>query len=131
MKKLLLIILLSVITLLSYSQINWYKGKDPWIAKDKGLHIAVETFIQYEGTSLLMDNGVSRKYAEPISIVASIGVGLFKEFAIDAQPSYKDITADIVGIAAGFFLSRQVEKWQKNKSHRIQKRMERRVKWNL
>jgi hypothetical protein len=127
MKKLLLITLFSLITILGYSQ-NWYKGYDPWIAKDKGLHVGIEFFLQFSGTQIILGDGGERKYAEPAVLVATCLAGIGKEFCVDSQPSYKDLTADAVGIVAGFLLSRQVERWHKNKAYRVHKRMERKRK---
>jgi uncharacterized protein YfiM (DUF2279 family) len=86
---------------------------DPWFATDKAQHFFMAAFVQSLGFSGLRAVGLSRSVSLAGATLASSAVSVGKEL-YDAKhggdPSVKDLTWDVAGIAAATVLLRRTER---------------------
>ncbi len=80
--------------------------KDRWIAPDKGLHLLGSMMVTIAGTKTLQQNyGFKYRDGMKWAMGFTFCLGLGKEVRDSRQPhnifSWKDLTADIVGILIG------------------------------
>ena len=68
---------------------------------------------------MLKDWNVKKPEIKGAIIMFSIGFS--KEFFYDKRPSYKDLTADLLGCIAGIYLNKLYQHIQKKKSFKISK----------
>jgi putative lipoprotein len=99
-------LLIPVVLMLSSSA--WAQDRDPWFATDKYLHFSVSAGIAsagYGAAALVTDSPKKRVYS---SWVLGLTAGLSREIwklAAHGDPSYRDLTWDIVGTATGTVLT--------------------------
>ena len=67
---------------------------------DKQAHVAVSYGIALTATRILETKGLSRGQAILDGSLITLGLGLIKEFIIDASPSGADMAANGVGVGA-------------------------------
>lgn len=86
---------------------------DPWFGTDKAQHFFMAAFVQSLSFSGLRAVGLSRSASLAGATVASSAVSVGKEL-YDAKnggdPSVKDLTWDVAGIAAATLLLRRTER---------------------
>ena len=99
MKKLVLLLLLLPI---------FTKSQDKWIGKDKAYHIVASSAMTFMFTDYAYE--FKLKKPELIGCSLALSVGLAKEFLIDPKVSGKDLAADAVGVVAGYYLTRYMNK---------------------
>lgn len=101
--KIKLTILLLLFPVILFSQ-------DKWIGVDKALHFTYSAL----GTALITNtlNDYNVNHSEIKGVAIMFGIGCAKEFMYDSKPSYKDLTADILGCIAGTYVNRWFNKWE-------------------
>ena len=83
---------------------------DPWGGDDKILHITYSAYIEVLAGAVIQ--GVTgSKHAYEWAIIPTFAVGCYKEYIWDGMPSYKDLTADIIGIGVGWAILKLGEKY--------------------
>lgn len=85
-----------------------FRADDPWFGKDKAYHFVAGGFIGAGTTLVVKNNGMHLDTAPCIGISASVAIGGGKEW-YDANVkrtywSWKDMTWDLIGGAAGSYL---------------------------
>jgi uncharacterized protein YfiM (DUF2279 family) len=94
-----------VITLLSFSVM----GQDKWLGNDKLLHLNTSMTMTFTGGQIIY--GVTGwKYSNELAAVGVLSMGIAKEYLLDEQPSGKDIAANMVGIIAGYYVNKVIDK---------------------
>jgi len=83
---------------------------DKWFARDKAEHLVVSTFLSGVSYSVFRDFYCNREESSLyFSAILTFGAGLGKEFYDGRTPqgkfSYKDIVADVLGIALGILIA--------------------------
>ena len=106
MKRLITILLL-LTAVSATSQNAW---RDQWLKQDKYVHLSVSSFLVPTNYVILKDLGMNDKNAEIVSIAVTLGLGMTKEYLIDAAPSPYDFGANIVGAVAGVYLNRWLQR---------------------
>lgn len=113
MKKL-LIILLVVMPFISKAQFV----DDKWADKSQFEHFAMCTTLSTMGGMFVYEFSDAiafewgKRNSNIIGAAATMGIGIWKE-SVDSQPSYKDLTFDLLGCTVGVFVN---DWWQKKYS---------------
>lgn len=100
MKKLIIIFLL--IPILT-------QGQDRWLGNDKIQHFTTSTTLSFAGGQIL-ESVTGWKYSYEYALIGVIGIGMMKEIAFDASPSYKDATLNLIGAFAGYYVNQAINK---------------------
>jgi hypothetical protein len=87
---------------------------NPWLQRDKLVHFSYSAGFTPAVIQVLEIKGVRRPEIKGAAILFAAGVA--KEFIIDDNPSFKDITVDFAGCIAGIYLNRLILKVY-NKNH--------------
>ncbi len=80
---------------------------DLWLGRDKGLHAGASFLLTLSGQYLLTDKGgLSDGRALPLSVATALALGVAKEVAdsrraVGPHFSWRDLVADLAGVAAG------------------------------
>jgi len=92
--------------LISQAQVIHNQGS--WIAYDKMIHFSYTMTFTTVPVTVLEKYHVKHYELKGAALV--FGAGLAKEFLLDKNPSYKDITVNLAGCIAGVYLNRFFQK---------------------
>ncbi|MDZ7373262.1 MAG: VanZ family protein [candidate division KSB1 bacterium] len=86
------------------------RGRDTWLGADKGAHFTASAFLaafSYYFARRERDwrNRPSQEFALSVSLLAGIAKEMWDWLGRRGQPSWKDLTADVAGIALGIALT--------------------------
>jgi len=85
---------------------------DPWFGRDKALHFGATVTIAtagYGGAALVTDDRTKRVVAgASLAMAAGIGKELW-DLAGHGDPSWKDLTWDVIGTATGVLTARAID----------------------
>jgi uncharacterized protein YfiM (DUF2279 family) len=86
------------------------KRDDGWLSNDKAKHFFTSMFVESFTFSVIRATHVSKGGSLVSASAVTLGVGVGKELydrKFGGDPSFKDLTADAAGIAAGAALMNQ------------------------
>jgi hypothetical protein len=92
----------------------WEKLKGPyeddkWFTPDKLEHIGY-CFVISTWSGAVIKGVTGFKYGNECGVLVALSIGAYKEYFMDDQPSYKDMTGNLVGALGGYFVNRYWDK---------------------
>lgn len=85
------------------------KGQDRWLGNDKIQHFTTATTLSFAGGQIL-ESVTGWEYSHEYALIGVIGLGMVKELAFDASPSYRDATFNLIGAFTGYYVNRAINK---------------------
>lgn len=85
------------------------QGQDRWLGNDKIQHFTTATTMSFAGGQIL-ESVTGLEYSHEFALIGVIGLGMVKELAFDASPSYRDATFNLIGAFTGYYVNRAINK---------------------
>lgn len=84
-------------------------AKDTWTGNDKLQHFTTSTTLSFAGGQIL-ESVTGWEYSHEYALIGVVGLGMVKELAFDASPSYRDATFNLIGAFTGYYVNRTLNK---------------------